>query len=141
MGISSASNDDNDKNNAAGGIYSIPNTNCPFTQFPGLKMRLHKRWQISSAFDAIITDLRVVEVNDKNNPRLIGLVPNLVLKGVVKYDHLENIEEDDAYHFGDHEDDDLMSAVDTAQWAVSSAHSRKDINSLVMKILKLSYTF
>ena len=59
----------------------------------------------------MISDLRVVEVNDKNNPRLIGLVPNLVLKGVVKYDHLENIGADHAYH----EDDDLMSAVDTAQ--------------------------
>ena len=56
------------------------------------------------------TDLRVVEVNDENNPRFIGLVPNLVLKGVVKYDHLENVD-----HIGDHgdndDDGDLIGAV------------------------------
>ena len=40
-------------------------------------------------------NLRVVEVNDKNNPGLIGLVPNLVFKGVVKNDHLEHIDVDE----------------------------------------------
>ena len=49
----------------------------------------------------------MVEVDDENNPRLIGPIPNFVLEGVVKDDHLENID-----HFGNHEnkdgDGDLM---------------------------------
>ena len=51
----------------------------------------------------MMINLRVVEINDKNNSCLIGLVPNLVLKGVVKYDHLESV---DADHIDDHDDAD-----------------------------------
>ena len=43
----------------------------------------------------MMINLRVVEINDKNNSCLIGLVPNLVLKGVVKYDHLGNVDADE----------------------------------------------
>ena len=39
----------------------------------------------------MMTDLRMIEVNDENNPCFIGPVPNLVLEGVVKDGHLENI--------------------------------------------------
>ena len=44
----------------------------------------------------MIIDLRVVEVNDQNNPRPIAFVPNFVFEGVVKYEDLENA--------GDHQD-------------------------------------
>ena len=63
-------------------------------------------------------NLRVVEINDKNNPLLIGLVPNLVLKGVVKYDHLGNVDADEKMRMmiilviNDDDDDDYDNNAD-----------------------------
>ena len=82
-------------------------------------------------------NLRVVEVNDKNNPGLIGLVPNLVFKGVVKNDHLEHIDvdeemrmmivlvinEDDDYDKDNDGDDDDADDDDNAIYIIKAKES------------------